>query len=210
MGAKVYGGRWEVVRPLGEGGQAHVYAVKDLRGEHVSEMALKRLTNVKRRDRFLKEAAAGLRLQHENIVKVIDHSTLGEDFDDKERQFLVMPLAAGGSLERRAALYKESLDSTLIVAGHLASALAHAHANGVIHRDVKPANVLFKGDDHDCLLADFGICLLLDEPRATEAGEAVRPWEFIAPELLGGGKLDVTPAADLYSLGKLIYYMYSS
>src|SRR5665811_1868228 len=72
---RVYGGRWEVVRPLGEGGQAHVYAVKDLRGEHVSEMALKWLMNVKRRDRFIAEAAAGLRLQHENIVKVIDHST---------------------------------------------------------------------------------------------------------------------------------------
>lgn len=208
--AKIYGGRWEVIRPVGQGGQAHVYAVKDLTGEHPDEMALKALQNVKRRDRFIKEAKAGLRLNHGNIVRVVDHSTLGDDFEDKERQFLVMPYAKGGPLSSRAALYKGSVDTTLTVAEHLASALECAHAAGVIHRDVKPANILFAGPDHHCLLADFGLCLLVDdEHRPTEIGEAVGPRAFMAPELEDGGQLDVTEAADLYSLGKVLYYMYS-
>ncbi len=207
--AKVYGDRWEVLRSLGEGGQAYVYLVKDTRGQFQREMALKHLRNIKRRDRFINEAKAGLRLAHPNIVRVVDHSTLGDDFDEKDRQYLVMPYARGGSLAKRASLYKGSLDSTLLVAERLASALEHAHANGVIHRDLKPENVLFNGEDHECLLADFGICLLQDESRSTETGEVVGPREFMAPELGGGGQLDVTPAADLYSLGKVMYFMYS-
>jgi serine/threonine protein kinase len=208
--AKIYGRRWEVIRQVGHGGQAQVFAVKDLNGEHPDEMALKWLQNVKRRDRFIKEAKAGLQLNHKNIVRVVDHSTLGDDFDDKDRQFLVMPYASGGSLDKRATLYKGSVDTTLTVAEHLAAALECAHAGGVIHRDVKPGNILFAGPDHDCLLADFGLCLLVDDDhRPTETGEAVGPRAFMAPELEDGGHLDVTEAADLYSLGKVLYYLYS-
>jgi len=93
--------------------------------------------------------------------------------------YLVMPHAKGKSLHDRAGLYKGSLDSTLEVAELLASALAHAHSNRVIHRDVKPANILFHGNDHHCLLADFGICLIQDLPRSTEEGEVVGPRAFM-------------------------------
>ncbi len=125
--------------------------------------------------------------------------------------YIVMPYAAAGSLEERAKMYADSLDSTISVANALAQALAHAHAAtpAVIHRDVKPPNILFRQNDQHALLADFGICLIADRERATEQGEVAGPWAFMAPELEGGGQLEVSPTADLYSLGKVIYFMIS-
>ncbi len=120
-----------------------------------------------------------------------------------------MPFAASGSLTKRAALYKDQIDPTITVAKALAAALAHAHKNGVIHRDHKPDNILFAAEDHHPLLADFGICLIEGGSRFTGDAEIVGPRSFMAPELEDGGKLDVTPAADLYSLGKVIYFMIS-
>jgi len=109
----------------------------------------------------------------------------------------------------RAGLYKSSLDSTLRVTLGLAMALEHAHENGVVHRDVKPANVIFDREDHECVLTDFGICLIRDFARPTVGAEVLGPFAFMAPELEEGGRLDVTTAADTYSLGKVIYFMLS-
>lgn len=97
--------------------------------------------------------------------------------------YLVMPLAAAGSLTKRAALYKDQIDPTITVAKALAAALAHAHKNGVIHRDHKPDNILFAAEDHHPLPADFGICLIEGGPRFTGDAEIVGPRSFMAPEL---------------------------
>jgi Protein kinase domain len=107
------------------------------------------------------------------------------------------------------ALYKNSVDAVLQVARQLASALGAAHQAGIIHRDVKPKNILFTGNGHDAWLSDFGICLIRKAPRITETPEVMGPRAFMAPELEDGGQLDVTPAADIYSLGKVIYFMLS-
>jgi serine/threonine protein kinase len=207
--AKVYGDRWELVGSLGRGGQAEVFTVNDLRGEVPDLSVLKRILNGKRRHRFLNEVGACKRLSHPNVMRIIDHSALEVDDDSAERMYLVMPLMAEGSLERRIALYKDSLDSTLQVAVALADGLQHAHASGVIHRDVKPANILFASPDHIPTISDFGICLIRGEERTTETGERVGPADFMAPELLRGGQLDVKPSVDVYSLGKVMYYMLS-
>ena len=125
--------------------------------------------------------------------------------------YLVMPIASGGSLADagRVALYKDNIEGALQVALQLASALDAAHAAGIIHRDVKPANVLFTGNGHDIWLTDFGICLIREAERNTEPHEVVGPRSFMAPELEAGGRLEVTPSADIYSLGKLTSFIIS-
>ena len=207
--AKVYGKRWKIIGNLGEGGQSDVFQVSDLHGEFKDPVALKRIRNPRRRDRFRNEIEAIKRLNHPSVIKLLDHSAMESTSDSDDKQYLVMPIAASGDLSKCVQRFASNLDGTRIAAFQLASALAEAHQQGVIHRDVKPQNVLFPGTGNDLWLTDFGICLLSDGLRGTLDEEVVGPWSFIAPELEGGGQLIVTPAADVYSLGKLIYYMLS-
>ena len=207
--AKIYGHRWETIRSLKSGGQADVFVVRDVKGEHTEQLALKRVRNPKRHDRFRAEVEAIKRLDHPNIIKLIDHSALSAENLSQEKQFLVMPLAENGDLEGRVGFYKGNLDGALQVAKSIASALKAAHAAGVVHRDVKPQNILFPEQSHEVWLADFGICLIRDLDRTTLEDEVVGPVQFMAPELESGGHLDVSPAADVYSLGKVIYFMIS-
>ncbi len=199
--AKIYNDRWEVIKSIGEGGQAHVLLVRDVTNPDAPAMALKRLKNHNRMERFRKEFDALQKLDHPNILKPVDHF-LGGD-----RPFIVMPYCDGLSLadhrdkwERRPV---EALDLTIPVA----RALAHAHENGVVHRDVKPSNILLRGDPPVPVLSDFGICLILDNERVTLTDEAVGARFFTAPELEEGRAEAVTPAADIYSLGKVLYYI---
>jgi serine/threonine protein kinase len=207
---KIYGGRWCNEGTIGEGGQSHIFRVSDRLGEYSDFLALKRIKNPERRQRFEREVEAVKRLSHENIIKIIDYSAFDQVNDLSEKMFLVMPLAKGGDLSKRVKIYEGSIDSMLKVVMQISSALAYAHDNNVIHRDVKPQNILFTSyEDNHCLLSDFGICLIRGYERITPDDEVVGPWEFMAPESEGGGKLDVTYAADIYSLGKIIYYMIS-
>ena len=209
--AKIYGDRWKVQGDLGNGGQSKVFSVIDLQGEHEGQLALKRVLNPSRKQRFLSEIEAIKRIRHPNIIGLIDHSALDDESSIDEKQYLVMPIARGGVLSDPGRLepYKESLDSVLIVVKQITQALIAAHAAGIIHRDIKPQNILFSGHGHEVWLSDFGICLIREQPRTTETGEVVGPRSFMAPELEDGGILEVTPAADIYSLGKVIYYMLS-
>lgn len=209
---KLYGARWRIVDKVGEGGQGEVFRVVDTTGELTGEYALKRVKNPKRHARFESEIGAISQLAHPNIIELIDHSALTDKGERDDRQYLVMPLAKGGDLSApdRLSLYQDDIDAVLKVAFQIASALEAAHAANIVHRDVKPQNILFKGIRHDTWLTDFGICLLRDRPRVTDDKEVVGPRAFMAPELEEGGQLNVTPAADIYSLGKVIFYMISN
>lgn len=217
--AKKYGDRWQIVDapPLGTGGQGTVYRVTDMTKQLDGEFALKRVPDINRTERFRREVEAIKRLTdpathqaHPNVIPLIDHSALDET-DDREKQFLVMPIAHGGDLDSlgRLQLYKGSIDSVLQVAKQVTAALVAAHDAKVIHRDVKPKNILFTGIGHEIWLSDFGICLIREAPRITETPAVMGPRGFMAPELEEGGQLDVSAAADIYSLGKVIYYMFS-
>lgn len=207
----LYGGRWKTADGLGQGGQSHVFRAVDVTGQLSGEFALKRVLNPDRQGRFRNEIEAIKRLSHTNIIKLIDHSALNETSLNEDRAFLVMPIAEGGDLSdrERLTIYKGSVEAVLNVAKQVASALEAAHAAGVIHRDIKPQNILFTGKGHSIWLTDFGICLIRGQDRPTDTGEVVGPHGFMAPELENGGQLDVAPAADIYSLGKVIFYMLS-
>lgn len=205
---KTYGGRWKILESLDAGGQADVFLVEDLTAEYPKSV-LKRIRNATRTNRFAAEAEACKRLTHPHIVELRDAYGLTDGTPlVGGALFLVFALAEGGSLAKRPALYKGALDTTLLVATDLAEALGYAHHNGVIHRDVKPANILFKGVDHHSLLSDFGICLIRDMPSDTPSAEWVGPRCYMAPELEGDPG-NTSPSVDIYSLGKVIYYMLS-
>jgi serine/threonine protein kinase len=137
----------------------------------------------------------------------VDHSDL--DDPSVETHFLVMPLAANGDADRRLALFKSDVGNVIRVSVQIAEALQAAHDKNIIHRDVKPANILFPNESLSIWLADFGICHAEDQAEKTPAGEIVGPRRFAAPEVEEGNSGEVTPAADVYSLGQTIFYLLS-
>jgi serine/threonine protein kinase len=204
---KVYGERWEVVDSISAGGQGEIFRVRDKSGELPGMWAVKRLKRKDRVGRFAQEVAVLRRLQHENIIRLVD-AQVHQDGSD-ERSFLVMPIAEHGDLEARLAIYAGQLDSVIEVGKQIASALNHAHSAGIVHRDVKPGNILFPEVGHEVWVADFGISFDQAAERQTETGEVVGPRLFIAPELDESCVTQVTPAADVYSLGQMLFYMLS-
>jgi serine/threonine protein kinase len=206
---KLYGARYERLNDLGGGAQGTVFKVRDVLDPQAPELAIKRLKQNDRCGRFLAEIEALQKIDHPNVVKIIDHSGTGEPGDTKHKYWFAMPLASG-NLADRAGLYKGNLDAVLQVALQLAEALKAAHAQGITHRDVKPGNILFPRLDNEVWLSDFGICHdAAAKDRLTDVNEVVGPRGFTAPELEAGGQVSISSTVDLYSLGKVIFYMLS-
>jgi serine/threonine protein kinase len=204
--AKMYGGRWRFLKSVGEGGQSWVYIVEDTTKKLEGTFALKRLKRQDRVARFRNEIGILRRLNDDHIIKLVD-AQVEEDGND-EANYLVMPFARRGDLNARLPLYKDQLESVVQVATQIARALKHAHDAGVVHRDIKPGNILFPDVGHDVWVSDFGLSFdLTADERNTPADEVVGPRLFIAPELTEYGVHDIKPAADIYSLGQLIFYM---
>lgn len=195
---RVYGDRWETQSNLGEGGQAHVFVVRDLQATD-SLAVLKRLKNPDRVERFRDEVAALKALNHSQIVKIFDHEF------DAPKPYFVMELCSG-TLEERLQHERLSVEEALEIAADLASTVGAAHAAGVVHRDIKPSNVLFRHDDSRPVLADFGLCQIVDgEVRNTATNERVGAVYYMAPEMEDGRVDLLSPRSDVYSLGKVLY-----
>lgn len=157
--------------------------------------------------RFVREADALTQLagRHPAIMPLVDRGEVVEDGGGR-RVFLVMPFYLT-SLDKAARGLAGNAEYAITKLIAVAEALEVAHASRIIHRDVKPQNVLLDGDEQRVVLGDFGICLLDEEERFThtESGTLGTP-HFVAPELLGGGQIeDVGPTVDVYSLGKTLY-----
>jgi serine/threonine-protein kinase len=193
-------GRYLIVDDLGRGGSSRVYRARDT--EDGREVAIKVLPNdaedrVGFVRRFEREVQVVRQLSHPNIVAVFDQG------ETQEFVYLVMQLVGGGTLRVRMGRPLLIPEATSAVA-QMAFALHHAHVRGIIHRDVKPSNMLVDGDDpRHLLLTDFGIAKLQGLRGLTKSGTTIGTPEYMAPEQAEGREVD--PRADVYSLGCVLY-----
>jgi len=200
--AELVGGRYQVVRILGEGGRKRVYLADDLALHRQVALSTLKSTalDVTALARARREAEAMARLSdHPNIVPIYD---IGED---AERLFLVSQYMSGGDLQQALAAAPHGrldLDRAMRIARQVADALDHAHGKGIVHRDVKPANVWFSPDG-SAKLGDFGLALALDDDRLTTEASLVGTAAYMSPEQ-GLGQ-PATSRSDLYSLGVMLY-----
>ena len=192
----VVAGRYRLGRRLGSGGFGTVYAAHDERLDRA--VALKLIpANGPAPERSQREALAAARLHHPGIVAVFDAG------DDPDGRYLVSELVRGrtlDALERDGALSDRDV---LRVGLALADALAHAHERGVIHRDVKPQNVIVPDEDEGAKLTDFGVAHLAGDEPLTRTGDVVGTLAYMAPEQAAGERVD--ERADLYSLALVLY-----
>ena len=203
-------GAYRVLEPLGRGGMAEVYkgyhplldryvAIKVLLSHLVSDSQFV--------ERFQREAAAVARLRHSSIVQV-------HDFGIYEGiTYMVMEFIQGATLKERLTslrLKGERMRTSEVLAftKELASALDHAHAHGLVHRDVKPANILLReAPDNACeaILTDFGIAKILEGLQFTETGLSMGTPDYMSPEQAAGDT--ITPQTDVYALGIVVFEM---
>jgi hypothetical protein len=195
LGAK----RYELMDRLGHGGMATVYSARDLRLDR--QVAIKLLADNfagddEVRKRFSREARLAAKLDHPNVVQVFD---VGEEDD---RPYIVMEHVEGGTLADRMSHRRRSLarGEGLRLLGQLCDGLAHAHSKKLVHRDIKPQNLLLRESDGCLKIADFGIARAAEETtRLTRPGKVIGTDRYMAPEQLADGK--ITPAVDVYACG---------
>jgi serine/threonine protein kinase/TolB-like protein len=192
---------YTIERELGRGGTARVYlATQDSLGRKVALKLLEQAAapTGEMAERFDREARTLAGLSHRNIVAIhdIDQSDAGH--------YLAMEYLAGGSLADRLELSRPPLHESLSLLAQLGGALGHAHAAGIVHRDVKPGNVLFR-DASTPVLTDFGIARPLagNAPRLTGEGLVMGTPAYISPEQIEGQPVD--GRADLYALGVVAF-----
>jgi hypothetical protein len=197
-------GRYRLEAPLGRGGMAEVWRAQDTalgRPVAVKVILPALAADSSFVERFLREARLVAALDHPNVVPVWD---VGETLTDGQRRpYLVMPLLDGGSLAGRLDGRPWPLAAALPLLQQVAAALDHAHGRGILHRDVKPANVLLARDGR-VWLSDFGIAKsTAASSQLTVTGAVVGTPVYMAPEVARGGA--ATPASDRYALAVLAY-----
>jgi predicted ATPase len=199
--------RYRIEREIGRGGMATVYLAQDLK--HQRQVAIKVMSPdiaaLMGPDRFLREIEVAASLNHPHIVPLFDSGAAGELL------YYVMPFVAGESLRARLAREQQlPVDEALRLAREVASALGYAHQHGLVHRDVKPENILLL--EGMALVADFGIAhtletdVLADRTRLTTAAGAVLGTPaYMSPEQARGGGVDAR--SDIYSLACVLFEM---
>lgn len=202
-------GKYKILSPLGQGGMARVYRARQENLDR--EVAVKVLPPWYAADRnfverFAQEAKLVARLSHPNIVTVHDAS------QQDGHLYIVMQLVDGGTLKSQIDSLRDARGTNLAfmnlseanrIFQQLANALAYAHENGIVHRDIKPVNVLMDRAGRP-ILSDFGIAKVLEQNKGlTNPGAGVGTPEYMSPEQCMGGQVD--GRADIYALGVMLY-----
>ena len=195
--------RYELEQLVGRGGMGLVFRAYDTelnRTVAVKILALHLISIGSARERFIREARAVASLSHPHIVPMYDVVT------DGEVPALVMQFIAGETLQhrvsRRGAL---PIEDVLQIGIQLADALSLAHSHGLVHRDIKPGNVLLEADGSRALLSDFGLVRALDDATLTHSGLLAGTPDYMSPEQARGHSVDAR--SDLFSLGSVLYTM---
>jgi len=196
-------GRYRIDREIGRGGMATVYLADDLR--HERKVALKvlapELAAAVGAERFLTEIRTTANLRHPHILPLFDSGQV------EGLLYYVMPLVEGESLRDRIDRDRQlPVDQSVKIAERVLHALDHAHRRGVVHRDVKPANILLQ--DGEPVVSDFGIALALSRggERMTETGLSLGTPQYMSPEQAAGDE-GVGPATDVWAVACVLYEM---
>ena len=194
-------GRWRILESLSEGGQGHVFLVTESGSDGRERFILKRFKNPKRIERTRREIVVTEELEHPNIVRFIDADA------EAERPYMVVEYCEGGALDK-ADLTRLSILERLRLFRGICVGIAFAHGKGVVHRDLKPANIFLRGDGRTPVIGDFGLTFRAEgDARLTIVDEAIGSANYRAPEMEDGFAEDVAPSADVYSLGKVLYWL---
>ncbi|MEA2712306.1 MAG: eukaryotic-like serine/threonine-protein kinase [Gemmatimonadales bacterium] len=200
-------GRYSLERELGQGGMATVYLARDLRHDRLVAVKVLRpeLAATLGSERFLQEIATAARFQHPHILPLLDSGDAGGFL------YYVMPYVEGESLRGRLARQGElPIHEAVKILAEVCDALAYAHARGVVHRDIKPDNVLLSG--RHALVTDFGVAKALSEAtgrqQLTTAGVALGTPAYMAPEQ-AAAEPNIDHRVDIYAVGVLGYELVS-
>lgn len=196
-------GRYEIERVLGTGGMGVVLRAYDTDLHRVSAikvLASHLANNSSARRRFAREAQAAAAVVHPNVVPIYNVES------DAKTPYIVMHYVAGQSLQRRVDVSGPlPIVDALRIAQQTAAGLSAAHAQGLVHRDVKPANILLEEQIDRVLLSDFGLARAVDDASLTRTGIVAGTPHYMSPEQALGEAVD--HRSDLFSLGSVLYFM---
>jgi serine/threonine protein kinase len=200
MRSNTLNNRYRLDKIIGEGGFAHVFLATDLLLGRLVAIKVMEESQIKDKDllaRFHKEAQAIAALDHPNILQIYDFGV------DKGNPYLVMPYISGGTLAEHMKQGPFTLDEIGVYLDQIGSALDYAHQRGIVHRDIKPGNLLMRPNGQ-LVLMDFGLVKLLQNAELPEQTAIVGTVAYMAPEQYYGL---VSAASDIYMLGVLLYEM---
>lgn len=198
--SKTFGGRYEIIERIGSGGMAIVYKAKDALLNRIVTIKVLREQFVADEDfvrRFRREAQSAASLSHPNIVSIYD---VGKD---GETEYIVMEYIEGKNLKELIRDYAPiSSEQTLNLGIQIAEAIRHAHEHHIIHRDIKPHNILVTSDGR-VKVTDFGIARAVSAATMTHTGDIVGSVHYLSPEQAKG--IQTNEQSDVYSLGIILY-----